>query len=109
MGNLLKSDNYLKKQWRTEFIKYGGFNYFVQLLNSASKGEFSASDSMVIYSFTLKMLKKYIEAAVSKTNKDIYMNLAFVANNWFDYNTLLKAAIEDYASDDKKESEIKES
>merc|ERR1712146_37322 len=109
MGNLLKSDNYLKKQWRTEFIKYGGFNYFVQLLNSASKGEFSATDSMVIYSFVLKMLKKYIEAAVSKTNKDIYMNLAFISNNWFDYSTLLKAANEEQVEENKSETEMKES
>jgi len=103
-----KNESYLKKQWRTEFIKFGGFNYFVQLLKSASKGEFNSSDSMVIYSFVLKMLKKYIEAAVSKTSKDIYMNLSFITNNWFDYATLLKAANEEQVTDDKKSEDMKE-
>jgi len=49
-GKNSEEDN-KKKNWRTEFIKYGGFNYFLQLLTDASKGKFDESDSMIIYSF----------------------------------------------------------
>jgi len=80
-------ENY-KKNWRTEFIKFGGFNYFLQLLTNASKGMFDNNDSIIIYMFVLKMLKKYIEAATSKQHKRIFSNLAFIQHPFVDYEIL---------------------
>lgn len=110
--NQTSNEDDSKKNWRTEFIKYGGFNYFLQLLSEASQGKFNSEDSMIIYSFVLKMLKKYMEAATSKYHKDIYSNLAFIQFSWIDYSILLKVLlgekkpevkdIHDTAKDDTK-------
>lgn len=104
--------NYLMEEpsqnnWRIEFIKYGGFNYFINLLFKANKGEFNDDDSLVIYSFVLKMLKKYIEISISKSNRDVYKNLAFIYHSWIDYDTFLKVYTTDIdANEDSNNKEI---
>jgi hypothetical protein len=48
-----------KLNWRTEFIKYGGFNHLLKLLIGTTEKGWSKNECTLLYSFVLKIFKNF--------------------------------------------------
>jgi hypothetical protein len=69
-----------KKNWRADFIVYGGFDHLFKIFNSFAKNPQSTTSVFEknIISFILKIMKNYLTATFSSAVPHLYRYLSFV-------------------------------
>ena len=78
-----------KRNWRSDFVRYGGFNHLVTQMMSTQEKGWSKADCMLLYSFIQKILKNYIMAACSQTSSDVYKSISFMKYTHIPYSLLV--------------------
>jgi len=69
-----------KKNWRADFIVYGGFDHLFKIFNIFARKDhstFSIFDKNIL-SFILKILKNYLTATFASTVPNLYRYLSFI-------------------------------
>ena len=79
----------LHPQWRNNFIQLGGFVHLTKILNKIIHQGINSRTEMVLLSFLLKPVSKYILASVTLQQPSIFRNVAYINNGITNLNVLL--------------------
>jgi len=69
-----------KKNWRADFIAYGGFDHLFRIFNLFSRKDHATLNLFEknIISFVLKILKNYLTATFASTTPYMYRSMSFI-------------------------------
>jgi len=69
-----------RKNWRADFIVYGGFDHLFKIFNQYVEKDHSSLNvfDKNILSFILKILKNYLVATFASTTPNLYRSLSFI-------------------------------
>ena len=98
-----------KKEWKTEFIRCGGYQHLFEVLKKFVAKGVKTEHEVLLFSFIMRTVKTYLLACVTIKHPEVYANVAFIPTTKIPFTALIlksgavsaatKISIEDHKSE----------
>jgi ubiquitin carboxyl-terminal hydrolase 34 len=83
-----ESPNEFKKNWKKEFINYGGYSFLVHFLTNLQSNGCETQSEILMFNFVLRAVKNYLLASLTIEKPDMYKNVAYIGSSNITFSAL---------------------